>query len=147
MKSQVYAACEQILTERVASIKAQLHELVEGAKNDSKSTAGDKHETSRAMMQIEQEKLSNQQTQVQAQLLVLKRIDPSIISETITTGSLVNTNQGWLYISVPLGRITVQEHYVMCLSSQSPLGVLLNGHRQGEKVNMNGVVYELEIVS
>lgn len=147
MKSQVHAMCEQILNERVASIKAQLHELVEGAKNDSKSTAGDKHETSRAMMQIEQEKLSNQQTQVQTQLQVLRRIDPTIVSAVITTGSLVKTNLGLLYLSVPLGRITVQDQTVMCLSSQSPLGVLLNGRREGEKVNMNGVVYELVNVS
>jgi hypothetical protein len=51
MKAEVHHACCKILAERIQSLRQQLHELVEGAKNDSKSTAGDKHETARAMMQ------------------------------------------------------------------------------------------------
>lgn len=146
MKTELYGLCEKVLAERIASIKTQLSELIEGAKNDSKSTAGDKHETARAMMQIEQEKLANQLNLTLAQQQTLSRIDPHIVSEIVNTGSLIETNHGWLYLSIPLGKIQVNQVSVMCLSAQSPLGIKLCGKRVGEKVEMNGTTYSIKVV-
>lgn len=143
MKSNVRNECCKILAERIQSLRQQLHELVEGAKNDSKSTAGDKHETARAMMQIEQEKLSNQLSLLLTQEQVLKRIDPEAKSEIVVNGSLVKTNQGWIYISIPLGKIVVDGESVMCLSAQSPLGQKLIGKRRNERVAVNGSEFVL----
>jgi hypothetical protein len=58
----------------------------------------------------------------------------------------VKTDQGWLYISIPLGRIAVKEFFVMCLSAQSPLGTKLCGQKPGGKVEMNGTVYQVETI-
>jgi transcription elongation GreA/GreB family factor len=138
--------CCRLLDERIASLKQQLDELVEGAKNDSKSTAGDKHETARAMMQIEQEKLSNQLTLLRTQEQTLKRIDPDAKSEGIMNGSLVNTNKGWIYVSIPLGKILAAGESVMCLSAQSPLGALLVGKKADESVKVNGTEFIIQSV-
>jgi transcription elongation GreA/GreB family factor len=146
VKSTINEACQRILSERILSLKQQLTELVEGAKNDSKSTAGDKHETARAMMQIEQEKLSNQLTLLLQQEQVLKRIDANVNSDVVSNGSLVKTNQGWIYISIPLGKIVVDGESVMCLSAQSPLGQKLVGKKAGEIVTVNGTNFNLESV-
>lgn len=147
MKSTINESCQLILTERILSLKQQLTELVEGAKNDSKSTAGDKHETARAMMQIEQEKLSNQLSLLLQQEEVLKRIDSNAKSVVIINGSLVKTNQGWIYLSIPLGKIVVDGESVMCLSAQSPLGMKLVGKRNGDSEEFNGTAYRIEAVS
>lgn len=146
MKRRVYEACCAITADRIQSLKQQLSDLIEGAKNDSKSTAGDKHETARAMMQIEQEKLGNQLNLLLAQQQVLNRIDSNAKSEVIVHGSLVKANRGWIYVSVPLGKIRVDDVDVMCLSPQSPLGIKLIGKRVGEKVEMNGIPYNIECV-
>lgn len=146
MKQDVHAACSHLLNERISSLRQQLHELVEGAKNDSKSTAGDKHETARAMMQIEQEKLANQLNLLLAQEQVLNRLDPEAKSETVVSGSLVKTNQGWMYLSIPLGKITAEGTRVMCLSPQSPLGQKLLGKKAGDKIAMNAAEFVLENV-
>ena len=146
MKLKVYEECCRILAERIQSLRQQLHELVEGAKNDSKSTAGDKHETARAMMQIEQEKLANQLNLLLQQEQTLQRIDPESKSEIIVNGSLVKTNKGWIYISVPLGKIVVEGESVMCLSAQSPLGQKLIRKRVNEIVLVNAAQYLLHTV-
>lgn len=143
MREQVHKKCLSILDTRIQSLKLQLHDLVEGAKNDSKSTAGDKHETARAMMQIEQEKLANQLNLLLAQEQTLKRIDPNATSEIIANGSLVKTNRGWIYISVPLGKIEVEGETVMCLSAQSPLGTKLMGKRSGDSIAINNLSYTI----
>ena len=143
MKKKIIDTCFQILSERIDSLRQQLHELVEGAKNDSKSTAGDKHETARAMMQIEQEKLSNQLNLLLQQEQALKRLDPNVKSEVIVNGSLVKTDRGMIFIGVALGKIKVEGADVMCLTMQSPLGLKMNGKRSEEKVEMNGIIYHL----
>ena len=143
MKLKVHTECGRILSERIHSLRQQLHELVEGAKNDSKSTAGDKHETARAMMQIEQEKLANQLNLLLQQEQMLNRIDPKSKSEVVANGSLVKTNLGWIYLSIPLGKIIVEGESVMCLSVQSPLGLQLVGKRVGDSVKLNQMEYKL----
>lgn len=147
LKPEVYRTCCLLLAERIASLKQQLHELVEGAKNDSKSTAGDKHETARAMMQIEQEKLSNQLSLLRTQEQTIQRIDPEAKSETVVNGSLVKTNRGWIYVSIPLGKIKVGGEDVMCLSAQSPLGQQLMGKKAEERVQVNGTEFVVQLVS
>lgn len=143
MKNKVYDTCVAMLDERIHSLRQQLHELVEGAKNDSKSTAGDKHETARAMMQIEQEKLANQLNLLLAQEQSLKRIDPQAKHDVVANGSLVKTDRGYIFIGVPLGKVKVDGVDVMCLTMQSPLGVQMNGRRAGERVVVNGFAYLL----
>lgn len=147
MKQKVHDTCCKMLAERIQSLKSQLSELIEGAKNDSKSTAGDKHETARAMMQIEQEKLSNQLNLLLTQEQVLNRIDPAAHNELVSNGALVKTDQGCIYISIPLGRIAVGDAFVMCISAQSPLGMKLVGKRTGDSEEFNGTAYRIEAVS
>ncbi len=147
MKQAIHAACAGILSERISSLKNQLGELVDGAKNDSKSTAGDKHETARAMMQIEQEKLTGQLNVLLTQQQALSRIDVLQNPEIVVPGSLVKTDNGLMYLSIPLGRISFNEEIVMCLSAQSPLGMMLVGKHKGDSVEFNGTVYRIEAVS
>lgn len=147
LKLDVYDTCCKILLDRIDQLKQLMLDLVEGARSDSKSTAGDKHETARAMMQIEQEKLSNQLNLLLAQQRLLQWIDPEMKSDRVANGSLVKTDKGYIYISIPLGKIDVGEDSIMCISAQSPLGKKLVGMRGGERVQMNGVLYQIESVA
>ena len=147
MKFTINEACKRILADRIESLKHQLHDLIEGAKNDSKSTAGDKHETARAMMQLEQEKLGNQLKILEAQQQILQRLDPNAQSENIVNGSLVQTDKGWIYLSIPLGKIRVDDVDVICVSPQSPLGVKLLGKMAGSTVEVNGISYRVQKIS
>lgn len=146
MKTELISICKKLVDDRITVLRDQLRDLVEGASNDSKSTAGDKHETARAMMQIEQEKLANQLNLTLAQEQSMQRVQDVNSSESIVNGSLVETNQGWIYISVPLGRVEVKNTIVMCLSAQSPLGMKLIGKTIGEKVQINAAEYLIKSI-
>jgi hypothetical protein len=78
---------------------------------------------------------------------VLRRIDSNVKSEAVVNGSLVKTNQGWIYISIPLGKIVVDGESVMCLSAQSPLGREIVGKRAGDTVVVNNSSFGLEAVA
>ena len=60
LKQNIYSQCLLILNQKIEELNSALATATESANNETKSSAGDKHETARAMMQLEQEKLSLQ---------------------------------------------------------------------------------------
>jgi transcription elongation GreA/GreB family factor len=143
-KQKVYDACLLALEEKVALLKNILTGLEEGAESDSKSSAGDKHETSRAMMQLEQEKISRQLQELLGQKLVLEKINPAAGASQIKPGSLVKTNNGYLFLSIALGKIRVDGVSIVAISPASPLGAKLQGLAAGQSIEVNGTLYKIE---
>lgn len=147
LKEKVHAACLQLLTDKIRVLQDNLKALTQGAENDNKSSAGDKHETARAMMQLEQEKLSKQLDDLLKQRDVLLKIDTKNEPRQITKGSLVKTNKGYLFLSIPLGKLSMENIDVIVLSPQSPLGLKLLGLTTNTSVHTNGINYLIEEIS
>ncbi len=143
-KEKVFATCLQLLDTKIQALQNTLQELAEGAISDGKSSAGDKHETARAMMQLEQEKISKQLTEVLAQKTILEKIDYTVKSTQIIKGSLIKTNKGYLFLSVALGKINIEGMDVIILSPQSPLGLKLMGLTAKSTVEINTTTYRVE---
>lgn len=141
-KREIHTKCLQVLLEKTSSIKMQIAEINRSFTDESKSSAGDKHETARAMAQLEVEKLAQQLQQFESQIGILKKLDPDLTTETIQTGSLIKTDKGSFYIAVPLGKMDD----VMVISAGAPLGKLFLGKRMGEIVGFNGLGYGIEEV-
>ena len=120
-----------------------LDEITEGMNNETKSAVGDKHETTRVMMQLEQEKLQKQMGELHNQKNSLEKLPVTQTNTKIINGSLVETNLGWIYISVGLGKISVDGETVITISSNSPLGMKLVGLNVNETVNMNNLIYKI----
>lgn len=118
--------------------------VTESANNETKSSAGDKHETSRAMMQLEQEKLTKQLNEAIDQRSELEKIDISKPSAQIAKGTLIQSGKGFLFLSIGLGKIVVDEKTVFAISAQSPLGSKLMGKKENDVVEMNGVKYSIQ---
>jgi transcription elongation GreA/GreB family factor len=114
-----------------------MQDLVSEAENDSKSSAGDKHETGRAMMQLAQEQLSKQLQDAELKRNTLNRIDACSQHTVISEGSLVYTDEAIYFISAPIGKIQFEGMEVFVISSQSPLGKVLIGKNAGESLTLN----------
>ncbi len=143
MREKIISLCAAVISERIAGIKLQMEELVRDAANDSKSTAGDKHETSRAMMQLEQEKLGSQLRILEEQQQQLALISQLQQSTKITNGSLIETDRGNIFIGVALGKLNADGQDVICITNQSPLGKLLTGKSSGDSVSLNNIKYSI----
>ena len=74
------------------------------------------------MMQLEQEKISKQLKEIIDQRLELEKIDILKHFSQITKGSLIKTDKGYLFLSIGLGKITIDKETVFAISPQSPLG-------------------------
>ncbi|MCX6353145.1 MAG: hypothetical protein NTX03_14995 [Bacteroidetes bacterium] len=142
-KQLIYAECISALNTKVEALKSLIINLAAGAENDSKSSAGDKHETAKAMIQIEQEKLNKQLGEFYAQISILEKIDATAQSPKIIKGSLVKTDKGFFFLSIALGKISAAQENVIVLSPQSPLGALFMGLSATQKVQFNNITYQI----
>ena len=125
-----------------------LHQEIAGIKearnNDTKSSAGDKFETGRQMMQIELDRLEGIYSQTNQLKTQLNLIDLTKQHTKVGMGSLVTTNQGSYYISVGLGKVEVNNKAYFALSLSSPIGKLLNGKAVGDKIEFNSREFFVE---
>lgn len=137
-KSVVHSAVEVKVKLRLQELQAALNDALAATADDSKSTAGDKHETSRAMAHLEQEKLGAQYAEAQKVMEMLHRIDPFRENTTIVLGSLAETSIGWLYLSVGLGQIELDDKKIFCLTPVAPLGQVLLGKTVGDEIHWQG---------
>ncbi|MBX3254674.1 MAG: hypothetical protein KF862_11080 [Chitinophagaceae bacterium] len=144
LKQKVCARYLQSIHDKINMLQKVLDDLRESGKNETKSTAGDKHETALAMLQIEQENKRNQLKAAQEQLAIFSRIDFSLRSEKVINGSLVCTNKGYLLLSTAAGKAIVDEKTVIALSPQSPLGMKLMGACVGDSIIVNNILYNIE---
>ena len=140
-KQHIIAACLNHLTQKVKGLNDIIRDVNEAGNSESKSSAGDKHETAKAMAQLEQEKLGNQLKEAELQLLEFKKYDFAKTSSTITHGSLIETNKGYFFIASSIGKMEVEGKAVFVISGKSPLAVAFAGKLQKDKVSFNGVDY------
>lgn len=145
-KQKIHAHCLRLLNDKIQELEKILKELSESAANNTKSSAGDKHETARAMVQIEQETIGRQLNEALEQKTLLEKIDVTINSPQIIKGGLVKTNRGYLFLSIAIGKITTDEKTIMAISPQSPLGIKLMGLRVNDSAEINGTSYFIESI-
>ena len=69
-KQKLLQACSDHLKEKINSLNSIINEVYESSNSESKSSAGDKHETTKAMMQLELEKLGTQLKEAEGQLKI-----------------------------------------------------------------------------
>lgn len=143
-KQKVHLHCLALLNEKIQTLQQALKELTESAANETKSTAGDKHETALAMLQIEQENISRQLKTVLDQKASIETLNISSKHVAVGNGSLVKTNKGYLYLSVASGKTMVDNIPVILLSPQSPLGKKLLGLKRNNSTEINGMHYTVE---
>ena len=147
-KNSVYEAVLNILLEK-RKIISEEYKVVSNSGNDlTKSSAGDKHEVGKAMMQLEQEKLGKQLHDINRTISFFEGIKKqSNQPDEIGVGSLVLTNNGFFYLSISLGKIEYNGKFIFVISSASPIGKTLLGKKVGYKFNFNGKEVEVMAIS
>lgn len=145
-KQLVFKTLKTELMGRIQRIQEQFDELQKSLMNETKSSAGDKHETGRAMAQLEQEKLSKSLNQMTLLRSALAKVNPEEEHSTIQYGSLVKSSRGYFFFSVGLGQIDIGSETVFCLTATSPMGQQLLGKNKGDSIQMNGQIEILDLI-
>ena len=104
-KILVKESCLNKLNSQIEELRNVLNQILIATSTDSKSSAGDKHETSVSMAQLEQEKLTNQINIQQKNYEALLSINALTKNTDVRLGSLIETSIGWFYIAIGIGNL------------------------------------------
>lgn len=136
--------CRKLLEQKLTEIRNELEQLQLDLTSESKSTAGDKHETGRAMIHLEVEKCVGRIKEAENMLAAWDRIDFNRSYDSVQPGALVQTDNGLFLISVPFGRIEFSGESLYLISPASPLGKRMDQKSGHEVIDLNDKKFAIE---
>lgn len=142
-KETLYTYCLEYANLRLTGIQEELARVQASANEETKSSAGDKYETGRAMAQNEIERGTLQRVEAEKLLTTLTKLNPSHTTNVAAKGALVTTSKGTFYIAISLGSVKLLDKTYFVVSGDSPIGKLLIGKKAGESINWNGSRHEI----
>ncbi|RXP54306.1 3-oxoacyl-ACP synthase [Lutibacter sp. HS1-25] len=144
IKLHLHKACTFYVNERLKTVTNTIESNQKDLLSETKSSAGDKHETGRAMLQLEMEKAGQQLATINDMKSVLSKIVVENISEKVCLGSLIITNKANYYLAISAGKLTVDAVDYFAVSTSSPIGKQLLGKKKGDIIAFNSA--EIQIV-
>ena len=137
MKKRVVDFITLLIKDKTKLLKFELDSINKEKNNLKKSSAGDKFEISRALMQTEYDKIHNQLLILKNQLRAIKSISLSDKKKKVGVGSFIKTNKSFYFISIGLGKQIIDNNAINIISLSSPIGKLLNNKKKGDKIVFN----------
>ena len=132
-KETLYLIVKEKLKENKNNLSIQISDLIQSRDNETKSSAGDKYETGRAMTQLELDKLKKRLFNTEQINYFFKKINPKKKEEKVTPGALIETNHGFFFISIALGKIETKKNSIIYLiSPSSPLSKTMTNLKKGD---------------
>ncbi|MCF7559515.1 GreA/GreB family elongation factor [Sabulilitoribacter multivorans] len=144
IKQWLYNACMAFIDGRLQTVQNTINEIHESLLSETKSSAGDKHETGRAMLQLEREKAGNQLAEIKKTKELLSKIDTIKESKIVRLGSVVYTSKSNYYIAISAGELEVENQKFYAISPNTPIGLLLIGKKVNDEVNFRGESFRIE---
>ena len=146
IKVRLLDYCREYVQQRMDTAQKAIEAAQASAREETKSSAGDKYETGRAMMQLEVEKNSIQLAEARKLNPVLDQIQVTYRHTTIALGSLVITDHGNFLIAISAGQYILDEVVYLIISPITPLGVKLAGMKEGDSFTFNQRSYVIQQV-
>ncbi len=97
IKSLLYQFVSDQIDAKINLAQQVYDEANESVISETKSSAGDKHEVSRAMSQLQVEKAGKYLVETQRMKSILGLLEPETVKSTCCLGALVETTQGIFY--------------------------------------------------
>jgi transcription elongation GreA/GreB family factor len=138
LKNRLYDFCLNFVEQRIKVIQEAILEAQKAANEETKSSAGDKYETGRAMAQIDKDLNTRQLLEAQKLKAELLKIDLKPTLGIVQLGSLVYTSMGNYFLAISAGKIILENEVYFALSGASPLGTKLLHKKIGDNVDFNG---------
>ncbi|MEO9805346.1 MAG: GreA/GreB family elongation factor [Reichenbachiella sp.] len=144
-KKKLYDACLNLLKEKISIAKQGMAEAQASANNETKSSAGDKYETGRAMSQRERDLHARQLAELINMQKAFSTIDPDKTCLKVELGALVQTSTSMFFIASSLGAVTVDKKQIMVISAISPIAQTMLNKKVGDRFKW--ISNEVEILS
>lgn len=141
-KEKIIEIIRNKIAEKIQTFEKLIAET-RASNNETKSSMGDKYETSREMVQQEINNLQRQLNETVNQQALIQKItsEPSL---KVQNGALVKTDRGLFYVAASVGEINIDQQKIMTVSAESPLIKAMSGKKKGDVFTINTVTQTIE---
>jgi len=146
LKQQLHNQCLNYVESRMAAAQQAIDDAQKASTDDTKSSAGDKYETGREMMQQETNRNMAQLNEANKLKVALNKISINAVTAKAEPGSVVLTDNGNFYIAVSAGVLNIGNERYFAISPSSPIGLKLLGQKEGEMFKLNDKTYQIKQV-
>lgn len=146
-KDQIFEQIERELKQKISDIQTEISSLRQEMSEDTKSSAGDKFETSREMMNQSINRLQDSLQQQKKQLQQLEGLKNSKPTEKVGMGSYVCTEKANFLFGLAFGKVNSSKDNIFALSLNSPLGRIFLDQKVGDTVKMNQTNYTIKSIA
>lgn len=138
-KDRILEECFVILSQKMEQVDLAIKDANLSLQDDTKSSAGDKYETSREMIQQDLNRYEQQLKVLNENKELLKRIQlQKNDGKKAGLGSMVETDKGIYFLAVSIGQVKIDDKTLFSISTVSPIGKVLVGKAVGESFEFNG---------
>jgi transcription elongation GreA/GreB family factor len=145
LKDLLFNHCENHINTKLKNYLKIDQELFKSLNEETKSSAGDKHETTRAMIQIEREKNSKRIKEIEnskKQLIVIKSVQLNNLK--VSPGSIIFTSNNNYFISISSEIYSSDTNKIYCVSTNTPIAKAYLGKMIGDIVTFNNIDSKIE---
>lgn len=136
-KQRLKEAGVSILQERIVISQQAIQQAQESANSEDKSSAGDKHETARAMSQLDRDMYAKQLEETKRDLQLMSNLKTELLFEKVGPGAFVRCKEYSFFISLGLGTVNIEGEKIIFLSSNAPIARLLDKKSAGDVFTFN----------
>ena len=145
LKDLLFNHCENHINTKLKNYLKIDQELFKSLNEETKSSAGDKHETTRAMIQIEREKNNKRIKEIEnskKQLIVIKSVQLNNLK--VSPGSIIFTSNNNYFISISSEIYSSDTNKIYCVSTNTPIAKSYLGKKIGDIVTFNNIESKIE---
>ena len=132
-KSAVTAELDKQLQSKLSYLTTNLQQAIVSRNSDTKSSAGDKFETSREMAQIEIHK-------IESEILKTQQFISELFSKVT---QFIITDKGAFLISIPFGKLILNDEQIFCISKNAPITKHLINTKKNNSFFYNDMKYNI----
>ncbi|RXK52361.1 hypothetical protein [Aquirufa rosea] len=134
IKKQLLEEIQLRIEQNIQEAQVAYEQAKESRDSDTKSSAGDKYETGREMMQREMDKCSAVIDQNKHSLQIILKLPSNRSYLQVDKGALIETNMGIYYMLIGLGKMILEQKEYFIISPESPIGELFWAKKVGDKI-------------
>ena len=138
--------CIFLIRERMDSLRMAMNVAQDASNEETKSSAGDKYETSRAMEHLEKDMYARQLAETGKEMASLMSIDCSVLYTSVSPGSFVRCENISYFILSGMGKIDIKGELIYAISPNAPVAKSLLGKKKDDFVSINNGMQQIKEV-
>ncbi|MCF8714200.1 GreA/GreB family elongation factor [Joostella atrarenae] len=137
LKEQLYRKCLTTLNERIERYRAEINIIKESVENEDRTKGDEDEGSSGSGYGSNFTKTLEYLEEANSLKAKLKQVDIFQSNDTVKQGSLVECSNGNFFLSIPLGKITLDDTIYFAISKEAPVGQLLLDKKVGDTITFN----------